>query len=183
MRNLLFLAALAASTAAVAQTTSDPNAAGNMDQTATQQPTDMDPAMSQQGTMSGQGSMNQGSMSQGSMDQQSMGQQGTMSQGSMSSGNMSQGTMSQGSMSGGMSVAPGNQAPERDARGIAVMSDPAMAPAGANQMASGGGGGVVPASNQAAVFTAQASTENYPACSRTVTDNCVQSYERGRRPR
>ncbi len=173
MRNLLFLAALAASTAAVAQTTSDPNASGNMDQTTTQQPTDMDPAMSQQGTMSGQGSMNQGSMSQGSMDQQSMGQQGTMAQG----------TMAQGSMAGGMSVAPGNQAPERDARGIAVMSDPAMAPAGANQMASGGGGSVVPASNQAAVFTAQASTENYPACSRTVTDNCVQSYERGRRPR
>ena len=173
MRNLLFLAALAASTAAVAQTTSDPNASGNMDQTTTQQPTDMDPAMSQQGTMSGQGSMNQGSMSQGSLDQQSMGQQGTMAQG----------TMAQGSMAGGMSVAPGNQAPERDARGIAVMSDPAMAPAGANQMASGGGGSVVPASNQAAVFTAQASTENYPACSRTVTDNCVQSYERGRRPR
>ncbi len=177
MRNLLFFAALAASTAAVAQTTSDPNASGNMDQTATQQPTDADPAMSQQGTMSTQDSTNQnmagqGSMGQGSMDQQSMGQQGTMSQG----------TMSQGTMSGGMSVAPGNQAPERDARGIAVMSDPAMAPAGANQMAPGGGT-VVPASNQAAVFTTQASTENYPACSRTVTDNCVQSYERGRRPR
>ena len=187
MRNLLFFAALAASTAAVAQTTSDPNASGNMDQTATQQPTDADPAMSQQGTMSTQDSTNQnmagqGSMGQGSMDQQSMGQQGTMSQGTMSQGSMSQGTMSQGSMSGGMSVAPGNQAPERDARGIAVMSDPAMAPAGANQMAPGGGT-VVPASNQAAVFTTQASTENYPACSRTVTDNCVQSYERGRRPR
>lgn len=80
-------------------------------------------------------------------------------------------------------VAPGNSAPERDARGIPVVSDPATAPAGANQ-APPAGAQAVPAPNQQQVFSTQPATEEYPACSRTVTDNCVQAYERGsRRPR
>lgn len=84
----------------------------------------------------------------------------------------------------GAVVAPGNTNPEEDARGIRVISDPAMAPAGANQaMPIPPGAQVVVNSNQAAVFSTRASTEEYPACSATVTDNCVQSYERGRRPR
>jgi hypothetical protein len=37
--------------------------------------------------------------------------------------------------------------------------------------------------NQAAAFATQASTTDYPACSKTVTDGCVQTYERGTRPR
>ena len=80
---------------------------------------------------------------------------------------------------GTTTVAPGNEAPERDARGIPVVSDPATAPAGANQAPPAGAAQVVPAPNQAQVFTQQPSTEQYPACSRTVTDNCVQAYERG----
>lgn len=80
---------------------------------------------------------------------------------------------------GGQSVAPGNQAPERDARGIPVVSDPAEAPAGFNQPPQVGGTGASPS----APPTPQPATENYPICSRTVTDNCVQAYERGvRRP-
>ncbi|MDT9600739.1 hypothetical protein [Sphingosinicella rhizophila] len=31
-------------------------------------------------------------------------------------------------------------------------------------------------------LTPRAATMDYPACSRTVTDNCVQKYEKGRRP-
>ena len=83
----------------------------------------------------------------------------------------------------GGTVAPGNNAPERDARGIPVVSDPATPPAGVNGPVPTGGANVqiVPAPNQSAAFATQASTENYPACSRTVTDNCVQNYERGRR--
>ncbi len=78
-------------------------------------------------------------------------------------------------------VAPSNAAPERDARGIPVISDPAMAPAGANQaVVVPPGAQVVPNPNQAAAFQTQASTDSYPACSRTVTDNCVQTYERPR---
>ena len=77
-------------------------------------------------------------------------------------------------------VAPANTAPERDARGIPVISDPATAPAGVNVAVSAGAGQVVPAPNQAAAFATQPSTEEYPVCSRTVTDNCVQNYERGR---
>lgn len=76
-------------------------------------------------------------------------------------------------------MAPGNQAPARDARGIAVISDPAMAPAGVNGPPMPAGS----ATSAAAAFATQPSTETYPTCSRTVTDNCVQAYERGARPR
>ena len=82
---------------------------------------------------------------------------------------------------GTTTVAPANTTPARDARGIPVISDPATAPAGVNLPTSAGAGQVVPAPNQAAAFATQPSTENYPVCSRTVTDNCVQNYERGRR--
>ena len=83
----------------------------------------------------------------------------------------------------GAAVAPGNSAPERYARGIPVVSDPATAPAGVNGPVPTAGANVqvVPAPNQGAAFATQASTENYPVCSRTVTDNCVQNYERGAR--
>ena len=73
-------------------------------------------------------------------------------------------------------VAPSNSNPERDARGIPVISDPATVPAGWNSGPAVGG----PAVDRA---TSMPSTDNYPACSRTITDNCVQTYERGRSPR
>lgn len=187
MRNLIFIAALAASTAALAQTTSDPNAAGNMDHMSTQQPTDTgndsgaaSGAMSGQGMTADQGTTTTGQAAaagqsgmsgQGSMDQQSMGQAPMQGQGGMSQGGMA------GGMTGGQTVAPGNQAPERDARGIAVVSDPAMAPPGTNNMTTGA---TMMAGGQGSAFQSQPSSEEYPTCSRTVTDNCVQAYERGR---
>ena len=75
--------------------------------------------------------------------------------------------------------------PERDARGIPVISAPAVVPPGANQMASAPAGAqLVPAPNQSAVFSTRPATGEYPICSRTVTDGCVQDYEgRGRRRR
>src|SRR5687768_13943501 len=73
-------------------------------------------------------------------------------------------------------VAPGNTNPERDARGIPVISDPASAPAGFNQQPGVGG----PVADPSLPPPSQPATETYPACSRTVTDNCVQTYERGR---
>ncbi len=73
---------------------------------------------------------------------------------------------------------PSNASPELDARGIPVISDPATVPAGFNAPP-GMGGPMVDASQPPAP---QPATENYPACSRTVTDNCVQTYERGRSP-
>jgi hypothetical protein len=78
-------------------------------------------------------------------------------------------------------VAPGNSAPERDARGIPVVSDPATAPAGTNAPVPPGP--VVVSPNQAAAFAPQPSTGEKPPCSRTVTDNCTQTYEVGRRGR
>jgi len=80
-------------------------------------------------------------------------------------------------------AAPANTAPARDSRGVPVVSNPAEAPAGANQVQTIPPGAVfTPNPNQAQVFAPRPSAGEYPACSRTVTDNCVQSYERGRGP-
>lgn len=84
---------------------------------------------------------------------------------------------------GGTPVAAGNQAPERDARGIPVVSEQATAPAGANQPFSVPQGAQVVLNPQAQVFTPQPAAGEMPPCSRTVTDRCTQTYERGRAPR
>jgi hypothetical protein len=76
----------------------------------------------------------------------------------------------------GQTVAPGNTAVERDARGIPVVSAPATAPAGWNQAP--GTGTPAPANQPAA---SMGSAMDLPPCSRTVTDRCVQTYERGAR--
>lgn len=75
-------------------------------------------------------------------------------------------------------VQPSNANPERDARGIAVISAAAVAPAGWNGVPAGaamGGPELDPATGEAL------GTASYPACSATVTDRCLQTYERGRR--
>jgi hypothetical protein len=74
---------------------------------------------------------------------------------------------------------PSNASPELDARGIPVISDPAHVPAGFNSPPGMGGPMVDPSQPPAP----QPATESYPPCTRTVTDNCVQTYERGRSPR
>jgi hypothetical protein len=80
----------------------------------------------------------------------------------------------------GQTVAPDNSNPERDARGIPVVSAPATAPAGYNQpphtMAPG------EAAPPAGPAPTQGASGPLPPCSRTVTDRCTQTYERGRRP-
>lgn len=74
--------------------------------------------------------------------------------------------------------------PERDARGIPVISAPAVVPPGANQATPVPPGAQVVANpNQAAVFQTQPAAKEYPPCTREVTDGCVQTYERGRAPR
>ena len=80
-----------------------------------------------------------------------------------------------GQTSAGTTVAPGNAAPERDARGIPVISDSATAPAGWNAPPQVGGTGASPSAPAAP----QASAGDLPPCSRTVTDHCTQTYERG----
>jgi hypothetical protein len=80
----------------------------------------------------------------------------------------------------GQVAMPSNAAPERDARGIAVISDPAAVPAGFNgtpDALNGTGGPLLDATGAPATTPDPA----YPACTRTVTDNCVQTYERHRR--
>ena len=79
----------------------------------------------------------------------------------------------------GAVVQPSNADPEHDARGIAVISDPAVVPAGWNgTTGTAMGGPLVDPATGATVDTTNAS---YPACTATVTDNCVQTYERGRK--
>lgn len=86
-------------------------------------------------------------------------------------------TMSHNTMAmTGAVVQPSNANPERDARGIPVISDPAVVPAGWNgAMGTAVGGPLVdPATGE----TIDASDDSYPACTATVTDNCVQAYTR-----
>jgi hypothetical protein len=78
------------------------------------------------------------------------------------------------STAGGQLVQPANTAPERDARGIAVLSDPAIAPPGWNGTPAAAMGGPLldPATGEPA-----AAADDYPPCTASVTDNCLQTYE------
>lgn len=68
--------------------------------------------------------------------------------------------------------------PPTDARGIPVVSAPATAPAGANQMVTVPAGATVTVNpNQSAVFTPSPASGDMPACSKSVTDHCTQTYE------
>jgi hypothetical protein len=87
------------------------------------------------------------------------------------------GNMSNMGTGSGQTVAPGNTSPETDARGIRVISAPAEAPAGYNQ-----GARTVPAGSAMPTVAAPTPTAagQLPPCTRTVTDRCTQTYERGR---
>jgi hypothetical protein len=78
-------------------------------------------------------------------------------------------------------VQPSNANPEHDARGIAVISDPAVVPAGYNGTTGTGTGVGGPLVDPATGATVTGAETSHPPCTRTVTDNCVQTYERGRR--
>jgi hypothetical protein len=80
----------------------------------------------------------------------------------------------------GAVVQPSNANPHRDERGVRVISAPAVIPSGYNGTQSTGTGGplVDPTTGQAISETA--STR---ACTRTVTDHCLQTYEHSRRHR
>lgn len=55
----------------------------------------------------------------------------------------------------------------------------AMPPPGTNQPVAVPPGAVVVPTNQAAPFAPKPATTEYPPCSKTVTDACIQTYERG----
>jgi hypothetical protein len=80
----------------------------------------------------------------------------------------------------GAIVAPSNANPEHDARGIAVISDPAVVPAGFNGVTATAMGG--PLVDPATGETIDAADDSYPNCTAEITDNCLQAYERGRSP-
>lgn len=75
-------------------------------------------------------------------------------------------------------VEPSNANPERDARGIAVISAAAIVPAGWNGTAAGAamGGPELDAVTGEAI-----APDAYPACTASVTDKCLQTYEVGGR--
>ena len=74
-------------------------------------------------------------------------------------------------------VRPSNSNPERDARGIAVISAPALAPAGWNGTPAGEAMG---GPELDSITGDPVAAESYPACTAAVTDKCVQDYEVGR---
>lgn len=76
----------------------------------------------------------------------------------------------------GALVSPSNADPERDARGIPVISAAAVVPAGWNGTPAGAamGGPELDAVTGEAI-----APDAYPACTATVTDKCLQTYERG----
>lgn len=78
-----------------------------------------------------------------------------------------------GTMAAGPTQEPSNAAPERDARGIPVISAPATAPAGYNLPP--GTPGAAPASGMAPTM---GNAGDLPPCTRKVTDHCTQTYER-----
>ena len=86
-------------------------------------------------------------------------------------------TMASSAMPGQV-VQPSNANPEEDARGIAVISDPAVVPAGWTGVTGTAMGG--PLVDPVTGETVTGDDESYPACTATVTDNCLQTYERGR---
>ena len=70
--------------------------------------------------------------------------------------------------------------PERDARGIAVISEEANVPAGVNQTVSAPAGATFQYSTDNSAFAARPATATYPPCERGQTDRCVQTYEGNR---
>jgi hypothetical protein len=78
----------------------------------------------------------------------------------------------------GAVVAPSNADPERDARGIPVISAAAVVPAGWNGTPAGAAMG---GPELDAVTGEPVAPDSYPACTATVTDKCLQTYERGRK--
>ena len=65
-------------------------------------------------------------------------------------------------------VEPSNANPERDARGIRVISAAVVVPAGYNGLSATALGGPL-----------EDAEGSYPPCTASVTDNCIQLYERG----
>jgi hypothetical protein len=85
-------------------------------------------------------------------------------------------TMASNTAATGAVVQPDNTAPKRDARGVPVISAPAVVPIGYNGTTGNAMGGPLldPTSGQP---IAAASAR---PCTRTVTDHCVQTYEHRR---
>jgi hypothetical protein len=75
----------------------------------------------------------------------------------------------------GTVVAPDNSNPRRDARGIKVISDPAVVQPGWNGTEGTGMGGPLLDPNTGQPIDTAAS---YPPCTRMKTDKCLQTYER-----
>ena len=167
MKATFLAVALLMSGAAIAQTTSDADTmTDSMADTSAQADTTVRTDTPDTDTdTSTHSSMDMGTHSSTTMDQQSS---TTMSSNMTMASNMP-----------GQVVQPGNQNPEEDARGISVISAPAVVPAGWNGVGSTaamGGPLVDPTTGE----TMSGNDTSYPPCTASRTDNCVQTYERGR---
>ena len=66
--------------------------------------------------------------------------------------------------------------PERDARGIPVISAEPTVPPGVNQTVTAPPGATFQYSTDTSAFASRPATEEYVPCTRERTDNCVQAY-------
>jgi hypothetical protein len=69
------------------------------------------------------------------------------------------------------------ETPERDARGIPVMSEEPNVPAGVNQSVTIPPGAQVTIAPASQFFQTRPATAAYPPCERGQTDRCTQTYE------
>lgn len=159
MKTTIMAIALLMSGTALAQTTTD---TGNMTDTGTMTDTSMETNVSAT------------DMSTDTSHDMSTHSSSTMNDATVDTSAQSNMTMASSSLPGPV-IQPSNANPEEDARGIAVISAPAIVPPGWNGVPGTAMGGplVDPATGEAV-----GSDETYPACSATVTDNCVQAYAR-----
>ncbi len=81
-------------------------------------------------------------------------------------------------LAGGTAVA--QDQPERDARGIPVVSEQPTTPQGVNMTVEVPAGATARYSTDTSAFQARPATATYPPCQRGQTDRCTQTYERGR---
>jgi hypothetical protein len=121
----------------------------------------------QNGTATSHQGMNHGTAAQGTTGHSGM-NHGTASQGTTGHSGMNHGTAASQGATGHSGMNHGTAAGQGTMSGEGAMSGQGTMSGQAGMSASGAGGPF-----QAA--------RDYPPCSRTVTDSCIQTYERGRR--
>lgn len=131
------------------------------------------------------GTMNHGTMNHGTMNHGTAAQAGT-AQGTTGHGNMNHGTMNHGAAgqagtTGQSGMNHGTMNPGTGTQGSAAGGTMSGGTAGGGTMSGWSGGTGNASGAYTGVGGPMQGARDYPPCSRTVTDSCIQLHERGRR--